>query len=84
MATASWRTNDYLPSEQDCYVGLSIIRRNGLRKGDKLTGTTRPARPNEKYAAVQKVATVNGQAPSRSWAVACASATSRRSIPTSA
>ena len=51
------RTNGYLPSEQDCYVGLSTIR----RKGDKLTGTTRPARPNEKYAAVQKVATVNGK-----------------------
>ena len=55
------RANGYLPSEQDCYVGLSTIRRNGLRKGDKLTGTTRPARPNEKYAAVQKVATVNGK-----------------------
>ena len=55
------RTNGYLPSEQDCYVGLSTIRRNGLRKGNKLTGTTRPARPNEKYAAVQKVATVNGK-----------------------
>ena len=55
------RTNGYLPSERDCYVGLSTIRRNGLRKGDKLTGTTRPARPNEKYAAVQKVATVNGK-----------------------
>lgn len=55
------RTNGYLPSEQDCYVGLSTIRRNGLRKGDRLTGTTRPARPNEKYAAVQKVATVNGK-----------------------
>ena len=55
------RTNGYLPSEQDCYVGLSTIRRNGLRKGDKITGTTRPARPNEKYAAVQKVATVNGK-----------------------
>ena len=55
------RTNGYLPSEQDCYVGLFTIRRNGLRKGDKLTGTTRPARPNEKYAAVQKVATVNGK-----------------------
>ena len=54
------RTNGYLPSEQDCYVGLSTIRRNGLRKGDKLTGTTRPARPNEKYAAVQKVLTING------------------------
>lgn len=56
------RTNGYLPSEQDCYVGLSTIRRNGLRKGDKITGTTRPARSNEKYAAVQKVLTINGVA----------------------
>ena len=56
------RTNGYLPSEHDCYVGLSTIRRNGLRKGDKITGTTRPARPNEKYAAVQKVLTINGVA----------------------
>ncbi len=54
------RTNGYLPSEADCYVGTSAIRRNGLRKGDRLTGTTRPARPNEKYAALQKIETVNG------------------------
>ena len=54
------RTNGYLPSETDCYVGTSAIRRNGLRKGDRLTGTTRPARPNEKYAALQKIETVNG------------------------
>lgn len=29
------RTQGYLPSETDCYVGLSTIRRNGLRKGDR-------------------------------------------------
>lgn len=55
------RTRGYLPSEGDCYVGLSLIKRNGLRKGDKLTGTTRPARDSEKYAAIQKVLTVNGR-----------------------
>ena len=54
------RTQGYLPSESDCYVGLSTIRRNGLRKGDKVTGQTRPARENEKYAAIQKVLAVNG------------------------
>lgn len=54
------RTQGYLPSETDCYVGLSTIRRNGLRKGDLVCGQTRPARENEKYAAIQKVTSVNG------------------------
>ena len=54
------RTQGYLPSESDCYVGLSLIKRNGLRKGDYIVGQTRPARENEKYAAIQKVVTVNG------------------------
>ena len=54
------RTQGYLPSETDCYVGLSTIRRNSLRKGDLVCGQTRPARENEKYAAIQKVTSVNG------------------------
>ena len=54
------RTQGYLPSETDCYVGLSTIRRDGLRKGDLVCGQTRPARENEKYAAIQKVTSVNG------------------------
>jgi transcription termination factor Rho len=53
------RTKGYLPSEEDVYVGLSTIRRNGLRKGDYITGQVRPPRDNEKYAALQKVNTVN-------------------------
>ncbi len=54
------RTQGYLPSETDAYVGLSTIRRNGLRKGDMVSGQTRPARENEKYPAIQKVISVNG------------------------
>ena len=54
------RTNGYLPSESDCYVGTSLIKRNGLRKGDYICGQTRPARENEKFAAIQKISTVNG------------------------
>ena len=56
------RTNGYLPSERDVYVGLSTIRRNGLRKGDYVTGQTRPAREGEKFAAIQKIYTINGVA----------------------
>lgn len=54
------RTSGYLPSEKDVYVGLSTIRRNGLRKGDTVAGSTRPAREGEKFAAIQKVNTING------------------------
>ena len=57
------RTQGYLPSESDAYVGLSMIRRNGLRKGDMVCGQTRPARENEKYAAIQKLISVNGKVP---------------------
>ena len=54
------RTGGYLPGEHDCYVGLATIRRNGLRKGDMVSGQTRPARENDKFAALQKVTSVNG------------------------
>ena len=57
------RTQGYLPSETDAYVGLSMIRRNGLRKGDMICGQTRPARENEKFAAIQKLISINGKAP---------------------
>ena len=54
------RTTGYLPGETDCYVGTALIKRNGLRKGDYVEGTTRPARENEKFAAIQKINRVNG------------------------
>ena len=54
------RTTGYLPGEHDCYVGTSLIKRNGLRKGDYIVGQTRPARDNEKFAAIQKIISVNG------------------------
>ncbi|MEG1745896.1 MAG: transcription termination factor Rho [Raoultibacter sp.] len=53
------RTQGYLPGETDAYMGLSTIRRNGLRKGDYVVGRVRPPRENEKFAAVQKVISVN-------------------------
>jgi transcription termination factor Rho len=54
------RTSGYLPGESDVYVGMSMVRRNGLRKGDLVTGQVRPARDNEKYAALHRIDSVNG------------------------
>ena len=54
------RTSGYLPGENDVYVGMSLVRRNGLRKGDFVAGQVRPARENEKYSALHRIDTVNG------------------------
>jgi transcription termination factor Rho len=54
------RTSGYLPGETDVYVGMSMVRRNGLRKGDEVAGQIRPARDNEKFAALNRIDTVNG------------------------
>ncbi|MBQ9953913.1 MAG: transcription termination factor Rho [Eggerthellaceae bacterium] len=53
------RASGYLPGEGDAYVGTALVRRNGLRKGDFVVGQTRPARENEKFAAIQKIISVN-------------------------
>ena len=54
------RTSGYLPCEHDVYVGAQVIKRNNLRKGDYITGQTRPSRENDKFAALQTIASVNG------------------------
>ena len=53
------RCKDYMPSEIDVYLSVSMIRKNGLRKGDEVVGKTRPPREGEKYAALAEIDTVN-------------------------
>lgn len=54
---------NYLPGADDIYVSPSQIRRFGLRTGDTVTGEIRPPKDNERYFALLKVNTVNGQTP---------------------
>ena len=54
------RCKDYMPSELDVYLSVSMIRKNGLRKGDEVVGKTRPPREGEKYAALADIETING------------------------
>ena len=54
------RTKGYLPGEHDVYVGSSMVRRNGLRKGDHVAGRVRPPRDNEKYPALNTILALNG------------------------
>ena len=53
----------YLAGPDDIYVSPSQIRRFSLRTGDTITGQIRPPKDSERYFALLKVETINGQHP---------------------
>ncbi|MET0579485.1 MAG: transcription termination factor Rho, partial [Ilumatobacteraceae bacterium] len=57
------RVNGYLPSKDDAYIPVKLARQYGLRRGDHVTGTSRPAGRNEKNPALLEIDTVNGGDP---------------------
>ena len=57
------RTGNYMEGDDDAFVHQQIIRSLGLRAGDLVSGTVGPGRANGKYPPLQRVITVNGQAP---------------------
>jgi transcription termination factor Rho len=57
------RVNGYLPSKEDVYIPVKQTRQYGLRKGDHVTGLSRPAGRNEKNPALIELHTVNGGDP---------------------
>jgi transcription termination factor Rho len=57
------RCTGYLPGEKDAYVAANTVRKFKLRKGDICAGPVRPARAQEKFPALIRVATVNGMDP---------------------
>ena len=57
------RVDGALPSKDDAYVPVKMVRQYGLRKGDHLRGTSRPANRNEKNPAMVEIESVNGGAP---------------------
>jgi transcription termination factor Rho len=57
------RTKGFLPSKDDVYVSVKQVRQFGLRKGDQVTGASRPANRNEKNPALLRIDQVNGKDP---------------------
>jgi transcription termination factor Rho len=55
-----------LPSKEDVYVSVKQVRQFGLRRGDHMTGTSRPANRNEKNPGFHQIDTVNGEPPEES------------------
>ncbi|MEH0546864.1 transcription termination factor Rho [Streptomyces sp. B21-105] len=60
------RTSGYLPGPNDVYVSLAQVRKNGLRKGDHVTGAVRQPKDGErreKFNALVRLDSQNGMAP---------------------
>ena len=56
---------NYLPGPDDIYVSPSQVRRFGLRTGDIVDGEIRAPKESERYFALLKVNTINGEAPEK-------------------
>ena len=54
------RVNGYLASQGDSYVSVRLTRQFNLRKGDYVTGMSRPAGRNEKNPGMLDIRTING------------------------
>ena len=57
------RTDHYMQGEDDAFVQQAMIRNLGLRRGDLIEGTVRPAGPGNKFPPVARVTAVNGKDP---------------------
>ncbi len=54
------RSDNYLPGELDVYVGAPQIRTFNLKKGDIISGVAWRNKPDDKFAALQSIYTING------------------------
>lgn len=59
------RIGGYKPTREDSYIPVKLTRQFGLRKGDHVTGLSRPAGRNEKNPAMLEIHSVNGVDPEK-------------------
>ena len=57
------RTSGPLPSADDVYVAARQVRQYDLRRGDRITGVSRPAARSERNPALLRLDTLNGEQP---------------------
>ena len=55
------RSDNFMPGDCDVYVNPAIIKRYRLKTGDVIHGLSRAKNPNERYAALSYIETVNGK-----------------------
>jgi transcription termination factor Rho len=59
------RVGGFLSSKDDSYIPVRLARQNYLRKGDYVTGLSKPAGRGEKNPAMLEIHKVNGQDPEK-------------------
>ncbi len=57
------RTNGPLPSADDVYIAARQVRQYDLRRGDRITGVSRPPARSERNPALLRLDTLNGEQP---------------------
>ncbi|RDI47012.1 transcription termination factor Rho [Nocardia mexicana] len=62
---ASLRVDGYLAGPNDAHVSMRLVRDNGLRRGDAVTGVVGSKRDGVKFAPLVRVDTVNGLSPAQ-------------------
>ncbi len=72
------RTTGYLPGPSDVYVPMGMVRKNGMRKGDAVSGAIKATKDGEqqvgtgsnrqKFNALVRLDSVNGQTPEQAIA----------------
>jgi transcription termination factor Rho len=55
------RVTGFLAGERDVYVSQSFVRRFDLRRGDRVSGPIRRSKNNDKFPALARVETVEGE-----------------------
>lgn len=61
------RTSGYVPGPKDVYVSMNLVRKNGLRRGDAVTGAVHlpsegeQRNPRQKFNSLVAIDTVNGR-----------------------
>jgi transcription termination factor Rho len=56
---------NYFPCPEDVYVSPALIRRNGLKKGNLVSGPIRHPKEKERYFSLLQVERVEGEAPEK-------------------
>ncbi len=59
----------YLPGPDDIYVSHSQIKRFKLRTGHKISGQVRPPKDNERFFALLRVDSINGESPEKNKSI---------------
>ncbi len=60
LRSSEWR---YVQNPEDIVVGRQLIKRHGLKRGDRILGQVRPPRRGEPFLALERLEMVNGADP---------------------